>query len=72
MLLLLDDLKARKLALSLNMKITGVLGVIHKAKQLGLIKKVKPLLIKLMDCNFRISEKLITEILILNKEHHDI
>ena len=33
-LLLLDDLKARKLATRLHLKITGTLGVIHKAKQL--------------------------------------
>ena len=30
-LLLLDDLKARKLATKLNLKFTGTLGVIHKA-----------------------------------------
>ncbi|WP_461788472.1 DUF3368 domain-containing protein [Pedobacter sp.] len=30
-LLLLDDLKARKLATQLNFKITGALGIIHKA-----------------------------------------
>ena len=41
-LLLLDDLKARKLAVRLNFKITGALGVIHKAKQLAIIDKVKP------------------------------
>ena len=33
-LLLLDDLKARKLAMKLNFKITGTLGIIHKAKQM--------------------------------------
>ena len=37
-LLLLDDLKARKLAERLNFKFTGTLGIIHKAKQLNLIK----------------------------------
>lgn len=31
-LLLLDDLKARKLASRLNFRTTGTLGVIHKAK----------------------------------------
>src|SRR5690606_4335064 len=38
-LLLLDDLKARKLATRLNLKITGTLGIIHKAKQMALIDK---------------------------------
>ncbi len=37
-LLLLDDLKARKLATQLKLKITGTLGIIHKAKQLGIIE----------------------------------
>ena len=67
-LLLLDDLKARKLALKLNLKFTGTLGIIHKAKQKGLIEKVKPLIEKILSTNFRISEKVINEILKLNKE----
>jgi len=39
-LLLLDDLKARKLATRLKFKITGTLGVIHRAKQMSLIDKI--------------------------------
>ena len=50
------------------MKITGALGIIHKAKQEGLIEKVKPLIDKLLDTNFRVSEKIIEEILRLNNE----
>ncbi len=68
-LLLLDDLKARKLALRLNIKITGTLGIIHKAKQMALIQNVKPLLNKLLSTNFRISKKLIEEMLKLNNEN---
>jgi predicted nucleic acid-binding protein len=68
-LLLLDDLKARKLARQLNLRITGTLGIIHKAKQEGLIKRVKPLIDKLLLTNFRISEKIIEEILTLNNEN---
>jgi len=67
-LLLLDDLKARKLAGQLNMKITGTLGVIHKAKQMKIIDKVKPLIDKLLQTDFRISEKIVQEILQLNGE----
>lgn len=67
-LLLLDDLKARKLAVKLNFKITGTLGIIHKAKQLAIITKVKPLIDKLLMTNFRISSKIVDEILKLNKE----
>lgn len=67
-LLLLDDLKARKLASQLNLKITGTLGVIHKAKQMGIIDKVKPLVNKLMLTDFRIANNIIEEILKLNNE----
>lgn len=38
-LLLLDDLKARKLAIKLNLKFTGTLGVFHKAKQSGIVDR---------------------------------
>jgi predicted nucleic acid-binding protein len=66
--LLLDDLKARKLALKLNLKITGTLGVIHKAKQIGVLKNVKPLIEKFQATNFRISENIIVELLKRNNE----
>ncbi len=67
-LLVLDDLKARKLATRLNLKITGTLGVIHKAKQLSVIAKVKPLVDKLMLTDFRVADEIINELLKLNEE----
>ena len=67
-LLLLDDLKARKLAAKLNLKFTGVLGVLHKAKQMSLIDNIKPMIDKLLSTDFRISENIIKEILKLNNE----
>jgi predicted nucleic acid-binding protein len=67
-LLLLDDLKARKLAIRLKFKITGTLGVIHRAKQLSIISKVKPLIDKLMLTDFHIADNIIEEILKLNNE----
>ncbi|MFO7869347.1 MAG: DUF3368 domain-containing protein [Bacteroidales bacterium] len=67
-LLLLDDLKARKLALQLKFKITGALGVIHKAKQLSVIEKVKPIIEKIISTNFRIANNIIQEFLSLNNE----
>ncbi|NDP28505.1 MAG: DUF3368 domain-containing protein [Flavobacterium sp.] len=66
--LLLDDLKARKLAVKLKLRTTGALGVIHKAKQMSIIPKVKPLIDKLLLTNFRISNNIIDEILKLNNE----
>ena len=67
-LLLLDDLKARKLAKKLNLKFTGTLGVINKAKQIGVIDKVKPFIDKLLSTDFRISENIINELLRMNNE----
>jgi predicted nucleic acid-binding protein len=68
-LLLLDDLKARKLAGKLNLKFTGTLGVINRAKELGIIYEVKPLLDRLLLTDFRISENVINELLTLNNEN---
>lgn len=67
-LLLLDDLKARKLASQLKFKITGTLGIIHKARQMSIIDKVKPLIDRLLSTDFRVSENIIKEILKLNNE----
>ncbi|MFW5761049.1 MAG: DUF3368 domain-containing protein [Cyclobacteriaceae bacterium] len=67
-LLLLDDLKARKLAIRLKFRITGTLGVINRAKQMSLIDKVKPLLDKLLLTDFRVADNIIKEILRLNNE----
>jgi len=67
-LLLVDDLKARKLATKLNLKITGTLGIIHKAKQLHLIDKVKPLINKILLTDFRIADNILDEMIRLNNE----
>jgi predicted nucleic acid-binding protein len=67
-LLLLDDLKARKLAAHLKFNYTGTLGIIHKAKQLSLIDRVKPLIEKLLLTDFRIADNIVQEILKLNNE----
>jgi predicted nucleic acid-binding protein len=61
--LIIDDLKARKAAKDLNFKVTGTLGVIVKAKQMGVIKKIKPVIDKLIQTDFRISQNVIEEIL---------
>jgi len=67
-LLLLDDLKARKLASKLNLKFTGTLGIIHKAKKIGVLEKVRPIIDKLLATDFRISENIIEELLRKNNE----
>jgi predicted nucleic acid-binding protein len=67
-LLLLDDLKARKLALKLNLPFTGTLGIINKAKEVGVIKSIKPIIEKLTETDFRISFNIIQELLRINHE----
>jgi predicted nucleic acid-binding protein len=67
-LILLDDLKARRLAEKLNLSFTGSLGIVHKAKQMGIIDRVKPIILKLIESEFRISDALVSEILRLNNE----
>lgn len=62
-LLILDDLKGRKEAEKLGFKITGTLGVLYKAKELGKINNLKEYLEKLKNVGFRISENIEKEIL---------
>ncbi|GMR24929.1 MAG: hypothetical protein BMS9Abin39_0200 [Ignavibacteria bacterium] len=66
--LIIDDLKGRKLAKKLKLNITGTLGVILKAKEKGIIKSTKGVFEKLKQSNFRISEKVETELLKLSGE----
>ena len=68
-LLLIDDLKARKLAKRLDLRYTGTLGVINRAKKVGVISKVKPILDKLLSTNFRIGAGIVNELLRINKEN---
>lgn len=67
-LLVLDDLKARKLAQQLEIKMTGTLGIINKAKELHIIEKVKPLINRLRETDFRVSDNVIENLLKRNGE----
>ncbi len=66
--MILDDLKARKLAKQLNLKYTGLLGILLKAKQQNIITSVSDILAQFRQVNFRFSEKLETEVLKLAGE----
>lgn len=67
-LLILDDLRARKLANRLKLKFTGSLGVINKAKEKRVIQKIEPWIDKLKETDFRIADKVIDHLLKSNNE----
>jgi predicted nucleic acid-binding protein len=66
--LLIDDLKGRKIAERLNLRFSGTFGLLLKSKEIGLIKSIKPLIEKVRSTNFRFSEKLLSEVLRQAKE----
>jgi len=62
-IVIIDDLKGRNVAKRLNLRYSGTFGLILKAKQIGIIQSVKPILTKVKETNFRFSEKLFKLIL---------
>lgn len=61
-LMVLDDLKGRKIAAALDLNFTGTLGLIIKAKRVGLITKIEPYVEKLIAAGIRISPQVLIEI----------
>lgn len=62
-LIVLDEKLGRFHAKHSDLKVTGTIGVLLKAKSKGLIKAIKPLLQELIDKDVWISETLMNEIL---------
>lgn len=58
-IVILDDLSARRIAQQLQLKIMGTVGLLLRAKQQGIISEVKPILEALTAANFRISDAII-------------
>lgn len=65
---ILDDRQARSVAVDLNLRVIGTLGCLLKAKQVGEIAVVKPLIEKLERVGFFLSASLKTEALRLAGE----
>ena len=57
-LLIIDDAAAKKTAKFLGLTVTGTLGVLLKAKQLGLLNNVTDCLKEMQSCGFYISPKI--------------
>lgn len=67
-LLIIDDALARKIAKLQTFKITGTAGVLLRAKKEGYFKEIKPILNRLKEIGFYITDKLIAEILKISGE----
>lgn len=62
-LIILDEKLGRYYARNADLRVTGTIGVLIKAKTVGLISELKPLLNELTEKDVWISEKLKNEIL---------
>ena len=62
-LLIIDEKKGRAVAKRLGLRVTGTLGIIVKAKERGYLSAAKPVLDRLMDEGFRMSDLLFKHIL---------
>lgn len=65
---IIDDYKARKIAEKLGLTYTGTIGVIIKAKLLGIIPSIKPLLEVIKQTDFRLSADIELQALKESKE----
>jgi predicted nucleic acid-binding protein len=61
--LVMDDLAARRLAQSLGIEVVGSLGLLLRAKDLGLIVAVRPLIEAMQREDFRVADDVITTVL---------
>ena len=62
-LLIIDDFKGRKVAAELNIRYSGSLGLILRAKQERILPSVKPVVKKIEKTNFRVDKSLLSTIL---------
>ena len=57
-LVIIDDNAAKKTAKYLGLSVTGTLGILLKAKKLGILKKLHPLLLEMKQNGFYIDSAL--------------
>ncbi|MCB2261395.1 MAG: DUF3368 domain-containing protein [Candidatus Thiosymbion ectosymbiont of Robbea hypermnestra] len=61
--LLLDDSQARKVAKRLNLRIIGTIGLLLRAKRMGLIGEIRPCIERLQSSGIYIRQELINAVL---------
>ena len=66
--LLIEDLEARKFAIQLGIECFGIIALLLKAKDVGLIKEIKPLLFEMKNNGRFLSDKLIHQTLSYARE----
>jgi len=62
MKIIIDDLKARKVAETLELKVTGTIGLLLKAEKLGFIESAYDKAKELKDKGFYVSDELLDDI----------
>jgi len=62
-ILIIDEIKGRKIAQSLKIEIIGTIGILLLADKRGLIKDVLSIILKLVNKGFRLSDNLIDKLI---------
>ncbi|MEK7400398.1 MAG: DUF3368 domain-containing protein [Candidatus Poribacteria bacterium] len=66
--IILDDKKARRIAKQLGLQVIGTLGVLLRAKQMGIITEISPFLNALQHAGFYMTDDLYLEALRISGE----
>lgn len=59
----IDEWKGRRAALAVGLKVTGVLGILGKAKKIGLIPAIEPFIRKALNAGIRYDVQLVKKVL---------
>ena len=63
-LVIVDDRPARRLALNLGLPVVGTAGILLRAKRLGIIPEVRPLVDEIIRRGFRLSPAIREKVLV--------